>query len=55
MFILYLDESGYHAQSDYFVPAGLAIFYREEGRIHGLVNLTRDYECQCPACLSRRD
>ena len=30
-------------------------FDREGGRIHGLVHLTRDYECQCPACLSRQD
>lgn len=29
-------------------------FDRENERIHGLVHLTRDYECQCPACLSRR-
>ena len=29
-------------------------FDREDGRIHGLVHLSSDYECQCPACLSRR-
>ena len=29
-------------------------FDREEGRIHGLVHRSRDSECQCPACLSRR-
>jgi hypothetical protein len=26
----------------------------EDGRIHGLVHLTSDYMCQCPACLSRQ-
>lgn len=30
-------------------------FDREGGRIHGLVHLTRDYQCQCLACLSRHD
>ena len=30
-------------------------FDREGGRIHGLVHLTRDYDCQCLACLSRRE
>ena len=29
LFVLYLDESGYHAQADYFVLAGLAVFERE--------------------------
>ena len=29
MFVLYLDESGYHSQADYFVLAGLAVFERE--------------------------
>lgn len=29
-------------------------FDREQGRIHGLAHLTRDYECQCMACLSRQ-
>lgn len=28
-------------------------FDREGDRIHGLVHLCRDFECQCPACLSR--
>lgn len=29
-------------------------FDREASRIHGLAHLTRDHECQCPACLSRQ-
>lgn len=29
MFILYLDESGYHASAEYFVLAGIAVFERE--------------------------
>lgn len=29
-------------------------FDREETRIHGLVHLTRDHECQCLACLARQ-
>ena len=29
MYILYLDESGYHNQAEYFVLAGLAVFERE--------------------------
>lgn len=29
-------------------------FDREQGRIHGLVHLTNDHECQCMACLSRQ-
>ena len=44
-------NSGFTRDFDYIAPR----FDREEGRIHGLAHLTRDYECQCPACLSRRD
>ena len=29
MFILYIDESGYHSEADYFVLAGIAVFERE--------------------------
>jgi len=29
-------------------------FDREQGRIHGLVHLTKDYQCQCMACLARQ-
>ena len=29
MYILYLDESGTHAEASYFVLAGLAVFERE--------------------------
>ncbi len=29
-------------------------FDRDEGRIHGLVHLTSDHDCQCPACLTRQ-
>ena len=29
-------------------------FDREGGRIHGLVHLTNDHDCQCMACLSRQ-
>lgn len=29
-------------------------FDREGGRIHGLLHLSRDQECQCMACLSRQ-
>ena len=29
-------------------------FDRDEGRIYGLVHLTSDHECQCPACLSKQ-
>lgn len=28
-------------------------FDREGGRVHGLVHLSKDYDCQCLACLSR--
>lgn len=29
-------------------------FDRENDRVHGLVHLTRDHQCQCLACFSRR-
>lgn len=29
-------------------------FDREETRIHGMVHLTRDHECQCVACITRQ-
>lgn len=29
-------------------------FDRDQGRIHGLVHLTKDHQCQCMACLSRQ-
>lgn len=29
-------------------------FDRDQGRIHGLVHLTQDHQCQCMACLSRQ-
>ena len=29
-------------------------FDRDNGRIHGLCHLTKDYQCQCMACLNRQ-
>ena len=43
-------NSGFTRDFDLIAPR----FDREQGRIHGLVHISRDHECQCPACLSRR-
>jgi hypothetical protein len=44
-------NSGFTRDFDVIAPK----FDREGGRIHGLVHLTRDYQCLCPACFSRQD
>lgn len=44
-------NGGYTRDFDIIAPK----FDRDTtGRIHGLNHLTRDQDCQCPACLSRR-
>lgn len=44
-------NSGFIRDFDVIAPR----FDREGGRIHGLVHLTRDYQCQCTACFSRHE
>lgn len=44
-------NSGLSRDFDIIAPR----FDREDRRIHGLVYLTGDHECQCPGCLSRRE
>lgn len=43
-------NSGYSRDFDIISPK----FDREQTRIHGLVHLTRDHDCQCLACFSRQ-
>jgi hypothetical protein len=43
-------NSGLSSDFDIIAPR----FDREESRIHGIVHLTRDHECQCLACLTRQ-
>jgi len=43
-------NSGFTSDFDIIAPR----FDREQGRIHGLAHLTRDHECQCPACITRQ-
>jgi hypothetical protein len=43
-------NSGLSSDFDIIAPR----FDRDETRIHGLAHLTRDHECQCPACISRQ-
>jgi hypothetical protein len=43
-------NSGLTGDFDIIAPR----FDNDEGRIHGLCHLSRDHQCQCPACLSRQ-
>ena len=44
-------EGGYTRNFDLIAPK----FHQDEGRIHGLVHRSREFQnCYCPACLSRR-
>jgi hypothetical protein len=43
-------NSGLTSDFDVIAPR----FDRDEARIHGLAHLTRDHECQCPACITRQ-